>query len=281
MFNVWKPDVTPLRLPAKKPVPETPRDVRERWAVLENAGAADSADAFETILTAAMQQTAAPAILAVSGTLPDHTAGLNATVDSVAQATGTTFAGATVSGMLTTGIANVTGRLSSDTGTAIAATAATAAAPNAQSKSQAAQAVAAATALMSDSERLPLNNFASIFQQAGTTADHIQDGQALAFECEMEGDDYNQYRQCVVEVYRAPKVPRSPALTATIFIHNHTYTPAIPSPVPRARTEQPQPQPQPPEHRRKLVVGEVPTIYATGAGGPGRAGPCARVHGPQ
>jgi hypothetical protein len=215
MFNVWKPDVTPLRLPVEKPVPETPRDVRERWAVLENAGAADSADAFETILTAAMQQTAAPAVLAVSGTLPDHTAGLSATVDSVAQATGTAFAGATVSDMLTTGIANVTGMLGSDTGTAAAAAAA---APNAQAKSQAAQAVAAATALMSDSERLPLNNFASIFQQAGTTADHIQDGQALAFECEMEGDDYNQYRQCVVEVYRAPKVPPSPALTAPIFI---------------------------------------------------------------
>ena len=49
MFNVWKPEVTPLRKLPPPPQPETPRDVRARWEVLDKASAADNADGKDDI----------------------------------------------------------------------------------------------------------------------------------------------------------------------------------------------------------------------------------------
>merc|ERR1711871_1118171 len=56
MFNVWDPEVTPLRKRHPEEPPETPRDERERWNILQSAGITNSVEGFKTILESAEVQ---------------------------------------------------------------------------------------------------------------------------------------------------------------------------------------------------------------------------------
>ena len=51
MFSVWDPEVTPLRKHHPEEDPETPRDERERWNVIQSAGVTDSVEGFKNILS--------------------------------------------------------------------------------------------------------------------------------------------------------------------------------------------------------------------------------------